>query len=188
MNRKIKSSNQWHQLSLAMLAGLVLFYTVPVLFAGDDPHSNSVPAEVAKMFSSGNFNHISDIYTTDFIRHHMTDGISMKGIDAMKKYVTDLRQVYPDFHVSLDGYSAAGKNMVMRWTVTGTNSGPLLLQPGHPDSKTLPPTGKNIKVSGVSLLRMEGDKIAEEWIYWNHAAVLTQLGFKIIPPGNAAGK
>jgi predicted ester cyclase len=57
-------------------------------------------------------------------------------------------------------------------TSTGTHTGP----------GQIPPTGKKIKVSSVSIIRLVNGKIAEQLIYANRAAVLRQLGFTFTPP------
>jgi predicted ester cyclase len=38
------------------------------------------------------------------------------------------------------------------------------------------PSGKRIEVSGVTLVRLEGDKIAEGWDDYDHAGLMRQLG------------
>lgn len=38
------------------------------------------------------------------------------------------------------------------------------------------PTGRRVEVAVCSIVRMEGDKVAHEHIYWDQASVLAQLG------------
>jgi hypothetical protein len=57
--------------------------------------------------------------------------------------------------------------MVGRWTVSGTHSGPF---------GEIPATGKNIKISGVTISKISKKKIIEQWVYYNQAEVLRQLG------------
>ena len=54
------------------------------------------------------------------------------------------------------------------WVATGTHTG---AAPGLPS-----PSGKRIEVSGVTLVRLEGDKIAEGWDDYDHASLMRQLG------------
>jgi predicted ester cyclase len=44
----------------------------------------------------------------------------------------------------------------------------------------IPPTGKHVSISGMSVARFEGGKIAEMWSTWDTLGYLQQLG--LIPP------
>jgi len=57
----------------------------------------------------------------------------------------------------------------LRVTFTHSKPMPWLL----PD---LPPTGKQITLDLVVVVQFRGDKVASERIYWDHAAVLRQVG------------
>jgi len=62
---------------------------------------------------------------------------------------------------------------VARWTVTGTNTGPM---------GDLPPTGKKVRFSGVTIFRVVNGKFVEKWTYYNELTILRQLGYTITPP------
>jgi len=40
----------------------------------------------------------------------------------------------------------------------------------------VPPTGRRVEIAVVSIVKMEGEKLAHEHIYWDQASVLAQLG------------
>ena len=40
----------------------------------------------------------------------------------------------------------------------------------------LAPTGKRVEIAVVSIVKMAGEKLAHEHIYWDQASVLAQLG------------
>jgi len=42
----------------------------------------------------------------------------------------------------------------------------------------IPPTGKRVQVDAMSLLRLEGGKIAENWTTWDTLGILQQLGIE----------
>lgn len=46
----------------------------------------------------------------------------------------------------------------------------------------VPPTGKYVEVPTVAIVTFEGDKIANEHIYWDQASVLVQIG--LLDPTN----
>ena len=60
--------------------------------------------------------------------------------------------------------------MATRWTATGTNSGSL---------NGMPPTGRSVMITGISIERFENGQIAETWVNWDFMGMLQQLG--VIP-------
>jgi steroid delta-isomerase-like uncharacterized protein len=129
-----------------------------------------------KTWNEGNVEVIDEVYSADIVRHG-ADGQEVVGAEAFKAYIGLIRTIYPDFNVVVNGEFGSGDMLAAHWTVTGTNKGAL--------SEEIPATGKSIKISGVTILKFQDGKIAEEWAYWNHggpASVMTQLGFTLAPP------
>jgi predicted ester cyclase len=71
---------------------------------------------------------------------------------------------------------AAGDQVAVRWTATGTHTGTLL---------GIPPTGKHVTAPGISIFRVAGDKIEEGQTVYDALGTLQQLG--VIPPPEPAG-
>jgi len=67
---------------------------------------------------------------------------------------------------------SAGDQVAVRWT-------------GHGVHKTemmgLSPTGKEIRVDAITILRATDGKIAENWTVWDTLAMLQQLGAAPVP-------
>ncbi len=64
------------------------------------------------------------------------------------------------------------------WTAgthTGTHAGDLM---------GIPPTGRRIEVSGITISRFAGGKIAEEWHQGDDLGMMQQLG--VVPSGEAS--
>jgi carboxymethylenebutenolidase len=40
----------------------------------------------------------------------------------------------------------------------------------------IPPTGKHVKIPTIVVIKFDGSKIAHEYIYWDQASVLAQIG------------
>ncbi len=124
-------------------------------------------------WNNGNLSLYAEAFSPDFVRHMVDVSEDIIGIEASKDSITETRIIYPDFNVTTDKLIFDGEYATLRWTVTATNTGPL---------GELPPTGKKIKISGVTISHVVDGKIIEQWFYYNNAAVLTQLGFAITPP------
>ncbi len=57
-----------------------------------------------------------------------------------------------------------------RWTATGTHTGDLM---------GMSPTGRRIEISGITINRFSGGKIAEDWYQSDDLGMMQQLG--VIP-------
>jgi steroid delta-isomerase-like uncharacterized protein len=65
-----------------------------------------------------------------------------------------------------DIFSTADK-VVVRWTGSGEHVGEI---------NGIPPTGKKVSVSAISIHQMRDGKIAETWEVWDTLGFLQQLG------------
>jgi steroid delta-isomerase-like uncharacterized protein len=73
---------------------------------------------------------------------------------------------------TVDDTIAERDEVVHHWTVTGTHKGQFL---------GMPPTNKKASVTGTSIHRIEGSKIAESWSNWNLMSLMEQLGIAMAP-------
>jgi steroid delta-isomerase-like uncharacterized protein len=126
-----------------------------------------------KAWNTGDLSLFDEVLSSECVRHHVDMNMDLKGAEAIKQYAASIRAGFPDFNVTLDELIIAENHTIGRWTVTGTNTGPM------GDS---PPTGNKVKYSGVEVSRIVDEKVVESWIYFNQAAQLTQLGYTITPP------
>ena len=126
-----------------------------------------------EVWNTGNLSLFDEILSPDIVLHEVDISEDFVGIEANKAYVTSARTAYPDFNVTFDEIIITGDYTVIRWTVTGTNTGPI------GDS---PPTGKKINFSGAMISHVVDGKALETWQYYNNAAIMIQLGYTITPP------
>lgn len=83
---------------------------------------------------------------------------------------------FPDMHLTVEDQIAEGDRVVTRWTMHGTHQGELM---------GIPPTGKAVTISGTSIDRLAGGKVAEHWAEFDLLGLMQQLG--VIPtPAPAA--
>ena len=71
---------------------------------------------------------------------------------------------FPDFHLAIEELLADADKVIVKWTFTGTHSGPLTV-------------GKRVKVPNcIAIYRIADGKIAEGTMTWNKHDLLRQLG------------
>jgi steroid delta-isomerase-like uncharacterized protein len=73
-------------------------------------------------------------------------------------------------HWEINDIISSDDKVVVRWTGTGEHVAEL---------NGIPPTGKKVDVSAISIHRMQDGKIAETWEVWDTLGFLQQLG--VIP-------
>jgi steroid delta-isomerase-like uncharacterized protein len=127
------------------------------------------------MFSDGHLEIADQICTPDYhnIDPYAPPGGWPRGPEGSRAVAVTYRTAFPDLKFTVDEQIAEGDRVVTRWTARGTHTGPL---PG------MPITGKSAVVTGISIERYAGGKIAESRVNWDFMGMLQQLG--IIPtPG-----
>ena len=115
---------------------------------------------------------IEETLHPDFEMRMTPEFESEKGIDTFKENIIKWRTAYPDFHIDSKEWVFNSDKVAGLCTISGTNTGP----------GTHPPTGKQIEVTGMSIVHFKEGKIRDEWIASNNLLWLTQLGFELIPP------
>ena len=126
--------------------------------------------------NQGNMDLLDHVLADTFTYHDPANpGVTSR--DDYKQFVTALRTTFPDIHFTIEDEAADGEQLAVRWTMRGTHRGDLVMPEGP-----IPPTGKQVQVSGITLIRFTGGKVAEEWQNADNLGFLQQLG--VIPtPG-----
>jgi len=94
-----------------------------------------------------------------------------KGIDAFKGVILGFRSAFPDVQLTVHHEIAEDDLVVHHWTMTGTHDG---------EFQGIPPTGKALTWTGITVVRIENGKIVERWANVDVLGILAQLG--VIPP------
>jgi predicted ester cyclase len=75
---------------------------------------------------------------------------------------------FPDLHFEVDDLISSGDKVVSRITCTGTHSGEFM---------GMEPTGKNVSVQAIDIIRFGDDNLAHEhWGVFDALAMMQQLG------------
>jgi methyltransferase (TIGR00027 family) len=166
-------------LALATLGILFAMFDCAIAQKGgelSEQEAKVLSDQFLEIFNKGDLSLLDKLCTPDYTLHFVGIFPPIVGPEAVKQRVAASRTAIPDLNVKIDEKIIKGDRIIEFYTLTGTNTGPGLL----------PPTGKKIKVSGVRISRIVDGKFAETLVYYNFAAVLTQLGFTITPPSAQA--
>ncbi|PYQ33839.1 MAG: ester cyclase [Acidobacteria bacterium] len=121
-----------------------------------------------EIFNQGRFEVANEIYAKDFVNHGVTRDVGLKeDQDAARGW----RSAFPDLRTKIDKALVDGEFVTVLWSGEGTNTG---------EGNGLPATGKTLKGRGITIWRISGGKIREEWSEFDQLRILQQLG--LMPP------
>ena len=129
-----------------------------------------------ELWSQGNLAVADEIIAPDYVRHDPGDPFPAHGPADVKRIVTMLRTMLPDFHIDVDAMIAEDDIVVSRYTATGTDTGGYM---------GMPPTGKTVRTTAMQMFRFSGGKIVESWAVRDDLGTMRQLGH-LTMPGAAA--
>lgn len=108
-----------------------------------------------------------DEFLSPSYRRHVSPESPPLGPAEQKQLLAGFRAAFPDITVTVDEAVAEGEIVAFRSTMRGTHKGEFL---------GIPPTGKQVTVGLVDMLRFEDGRFAEQWGGPNLLDMARQLG------------
>ncbi len=131
---------------------------------------------VEEVWGKGSLAVVEELLATSFVLHAPPPGVTPDR-EGYKQWVSMTSAAYPDGHVTVEDMIAEGDKVVTRWSWRGTHKGEMW---------GIAPTGRQVTVRGISIDRLVGGKIVEEWIEMDNLGMMQQLGV-VPPPGQGGG-
>jgi predicted ester cyclase len=123
----------------------------------------------------GNPDVADELFAPYYVGHNPASPVDTRGPEGVKGFASMFRSAFPDVHFSVEDQVAEGDKVVTRWRGSGTHRGDLF---------GIAPTGKGASFVGITINRIEGGKVAEEWQIFDALGMMQQLG-AIPSPGEA---
>lgn len=101
------------------------------------------------------------------VNHTVPPGMPQESNQFLGQYLN----AFPDVKATVEDLMADGDKVVARVSYRGTHQGAF---------RGIPPTGKQIAVTGINIFRIANGKLVEHWGLTDRLAVLQQLG--VAPP------
>jgi steroid delta-isomerase-like uncharacterized protein len=118
-----------------------------------------------RLWGDGDLTVIEEVIAEDALTH-WGDGES-SDVSAIRADAERYFAAFTDVSTSVDDVIGEDDKVVLRWTTTGTHTGPY---------GKVPPTGRVVRMNGVDVYRLDGGRIVEAWSMWDALAVYQQLG------------
>ncbi len=116
------------------------------------------------------FSKVDEDYVHNYLCNTSTNR-TLYGLGDFKAYVLSLLAAFPDAAMNVDhicwlGNEADGYRVATRWTLQGSHQGPGVY--GEP-------TGKRIRLMGITHQHIQAGKFVREWTAFDEFALLKQL-------------
>jgi steroid delta-isomerase-like uncharacterized protein len=115
----------------------------------------------------GNLDVVDELTAPDYIGHDPANPEPLRGPEGVKEFISSYRAAFPDARLTVEQQLAEGDLVATRWSGRGTHEGELM---------GIQPTGKQVTVSGLTISRLKGGKIVEEFQNWDNFGMMQQLG------------
>jgi len=126
-------------------------------------------------FNTGDLDGIAAVFAPHAVVHNSgaPDPLNLEGF---RKLAAVFLAAFPGGQHSIDDMIGEGDKVVTRITYRGAHTGDLM---------GIPPTGKHVVVSAMTIDQIVGGKIVETWRLFDQLSMMQQLG--VIPMPEQAG-
>jgi steroid delta-isomerase-like uncharacterized protein len=142
--------------------------TIPMPASDTTPRAATVTTEadaneelIRRIFEEvipgGDATTMRGLFAPDWVDHDPLPG-QPAGRDGAAYVVSTMHAAHPDLRFTIDDLVAVSDRVVVRWTLRGTNTGPMLGRPA---------TGQPVELAAIVIFRIADGRIAERWAGWN---------------------
>src|SRR2546426_7483276 len=106
-----------------------------------------------EVYTKKNLAALEEFIAPNHIDHSAAAASLPVGPEGSRQAIGMMLTAFPDLHVTVEDMIAEGDKVVVRMTMRGTQQGAF---------GSIPPTGKQVAVSTIDIVRIEVGKIAED--------------------------
>jgi steroid delta-isomerase-like uncharacterized protein len=121
---------------------------------------------VVEAVNQGDLDAAATYLAADYVDDSDPPGTPPGSVSALQRWAM-LRAAFSDARVTIDDMVAEGDTVAVRFTLRGTHTGELM---------GIPPTGRQVVVTGIDINHIVGGQIAERWANVDTLGMLQQLG------------
>jgi predicted ester cyclase len=135
-------------------------------------HATTIATAVGRLNEGDVDGYITTLYHPHCRFHGFPDAFGSDR-DGIADFFRTLVAAVPDARIAAEDLLEQGDRVAVRYVLTGTHDGDLLGAAG---------TGQALEVEGITIVRFEGDLVAERWNRLDDVKLLTQLGLMATAP------
>lgn len=115
---------------------------------------------------------LSKVFKQDLVVRLSGGREEYNGLGEFEAYLEQVEKAFPDLRLSFEEMVSGDSMIAVQYTGTATHKG---------EYHGIKPTNKEIRLSGMRILRIEDGKIVEVWGHQDDLGVLAQLGVLELP-------
>jgi steroid delta-isomerase-like uncharacterized protein len=116
--------------------------------------------------SPGTLDTYLQLYHPDAKLHFLPPGLP-PGIEGARIFYQRFLSAFPDARLAIEDFVAEGESVAARYTLEATHFGEFM---------GVPPTGRRISLSGITILHFADGKCVERWSEQDLLGLLQQIG------------
>jgi steroid delta-isomerase-like uncharacterized protein len=120
-----------------------------------------------EVLGKGDWNAADEIVADDIVMHHPSSPDPIHGREAVQGMLSAFRAGFPDLQMTVEEAFGSGDKATVRWRMQGTHTAELF---------GIPPSNKSVSVNGISIVRVAGGKIVEDWVAEDTMGLMQQIG------------
>ena len=130
--------------------------------------NKAIARRFIQAWSAGGIGIIDELAAPDITVAYTHYPEPIHGAESFKQMLTQTFASFPDMRITVDELIAEGDKVAVRWTYSGTHQGEEVFG--------IPPTGKEVRVSGITVYRIADGKVVEESGLVDAFSLMLQLG------------
>jgi len=135
----------------------------------DSIEKKKLVKQLHHIWNSGEVDAIPEVYSKNFIVHWPKGWAENEsyGYDGVRQAIERIRSAFPDWHEKVVDMIIGDDRVVTRYISTGTHLG---------SYSGIKETGKKVEFDEISIYRIGGGKVIEQWCLSDDLSTLKQLG------------
>lgn len=121
---------------------------------------------VEEVFNQHNLDLVDALIAPDYTDHAALPGQS-QGRAVVRETAIRHREAFPDLRWVIHDLIAEEDRVALRWSAAGTHRGTY---------SGVPATGRHIAFGGLTMYRLRGGQVIDEWVAWDELGILRQMG------------
>jgi predicted ester cyclase len=121
---------------------------------------------IAGLFTKDTLDEYLSYYAPDAKLHFLPPGLP-PGREGARLFYQMFLGAFPDARVSVDNMVAEGDMVAEMFALEGTHTGPF---------QGIAPTGRQIRVTGMTIMRITNGQIVERWSEADFLGLMQQIG------------
>ena len=131
---------------------------------------------IEEVWNKGDLSVIDEVVSEKYVGTEPMIG-DVRGLAALRDQVQMFRTAFPDLRLTIEDIGMSGDRVFMRWTGRGTHRGALM---------GIPPSNNRGEVRGISIQRVAGGKIVEQYESYDSLRLMQIIG--AVPSMERMGK